>query len=1050
VTRGFLTILIALLPMATACQTVTPIMSVEEAKRVTANLGGQAFVPPPRTITDVVEHFNLRSAFTVLPAVPERDPSREQMDPVSWGKNYHRWGREARRAGQFDQALVLLRIAAELIRPGMGVDFGRQPWFDDEGIAILRDIAETEATSGNYRDAIKTFEQTISVVRPGGWWSLRVWLAELYARTGDLVAAGRMLREVERMSYTVNPSWPALRAELDSALVATRATLAQAAGRLDEAEKSWRESIAILDRFFRSPQSAGFTGGWLAEHHDARVSRLAECLLRQGRLLEAEVEARRAIGLRSTRGETSYDHLGPVSLLARIVRAQGRYADSEALARAAMRHYADGGASAASSPSVIAPRLELAASLAGQGRFTEALDEYKAAQQALADDALWERLIIVDPAFLYCLLKAKRPTEAAGALDRAIAEAQRTRGENHSTTAELRGLRAMARAAAADHPRALEDYKTAARILLDRRNERDDEATTEGEQEQRIAAILGGYVTLLTHMMRANQPLGFDGTAEAFRVAGATHIRSVQRALDASAARGGTRNPELAELVRREQDATKQIAALQGLLGVALIAPEADLRARIERLRQARQTLAQQITKEFPAYAQLVNPAPVTVEQARAVLRAREVLITTLVTEEKTYVWAVPKDGPLSFAEVPIGEQGIATLVRRVRASLDSQARTLGAIPPFDVEAAHELYRLLLEPVKSGWGAAETLLVVAHGALGQISFGLLPTERVALEVDRSPYFSRYRAVPWLIRRYAVTTLPSVSALTTLRTSTRSSAERRPFIGFGDPYFSEAHAQEGVSAIATAGAPTRLARGDDMDPRRLPTRFRDVVVSPGVNVISSRLGMLPRLPDTRDEILAMANAMGADLERDVFLGRAANKHTVKTVPLARYRVVAFATHGLVPGDLDGLTQPALALTAPSVANIEGDGLLTMEEILSLRLDADWVVLSACNTANGAGTGSEAISGLGRAFFYAGARALLVTHWPVETRAARTLTTELFRRLTTQSGLTRAGALRATMNWMIDEGTVVDPETKQVIFSFGHPIFWAAFALIGDDE
>ena len=74
-----------------------------------------------------------------------------------------------------------------------------------------------------------------------------------------------------------------------------------------------------------------------------------------------------------------------------------------------------------------------------------------------------------------------------------------------------------------------------------------------------------------------------------------------------------------------------------------------------------------------------------------------------------------------------------------------------------------------------------------------------------------------------------------------------------------------------------------------------------------------------------------------------LGKDANERKVKETDLSRFRVLAFATHGLVPGDLDGLTQPALALTAPSVADVDGDGLLTMEEVLPLKLDADWVVL-----------------------------------------------------------------------------------------------------------
>jgi CHAT domain-containing protein len=228
-------------------------------------------------------------------------------------------------------------------------------------------------------------------------------------------------------------------------------------------------------------------------------------------------------------------------------------------------------------------------------------------------------------------------------------------------------------------------------------------------------------------------------------------------------------------------------------------------------------------------------------------------------------------------------------------------------------------------------------------------------------------------------------------------------------------------------------------------RALPITLRDLKIA---DVHSARLALLPRLPDTADEILGIAAVTGADPSRDVFLRERANEQTVKTLDLAGYRTIAFATHGLVAGDLDGLTQPALALSAPEVAKVEGDGLLTMEEILGLRLNADWVVLSACNTASGQGAGSEAISGLGRAFFYAGARALLVSNWPVETTSARALTTDLFQRQSADPGLTRAKALQQTMNGLIDDGHYVDPKTNRVVFSYAHPIFWAPFTLVGD--
>ncbi len=180
---------------------------------------------------------------------------------------------------------------------------------------------------------------------------------------------------------------------------------------------------------------------------------------------------------------------------------------------------------------------------------------------------------------------------------------------------------------------------------------------------------------------------------------------------------------------------------------------------------------------------------------------------------------------------------------------------------------------------------------------------------------------------------------------------------------------------------------------------------------------------------------------------MYLGAQANEKNVKTLDLANRKVVAFATHGLVPGDLNGLEQPALALSAPDVANVDGDGLLTMDEILALKLNADWVVLSACNTASGEGAGAEAVSGLGRAFFYAGARALLVSNWPVESVSARVLTTDLFRRQSEDPNLTRAEALRQTELGMIDTGGNRDASGK-LNFSYAHPLFWAPFSLVGD--
>ena len=229
-------------------------------------------------------------------------------------------------------------------------------------------------------------------------------------------------------------------------------------------------------------------------------------------------------------------------------------------------------------------------------------------------------------------------------------------------------------------------------------------------------------------------------------------------------------------------------------------------------------------------------------------------------------------------------------------------------------------------------------------------------------------------------------------------------------------------------------------------RGLPVHLRAAPKLDGVS--SADLAKLPRRANTADEVKGIALALNTDLTRNVFTGKAANEGWVETMNLSGYKVLACATHGLVPGDLNSLTQPALALTSPAIAGGKDDGLLTMGAILGLKLDADWVVLSACKTVSGKGASAEAVSGLARAFFYAGTRALLVSNWPVERTSARALTTDLFRRQAANPGLSRAEALRRTMLALIDRHGYLDKVSNKIVFTYAHPIFRAPFSLVGD--
>ena len=152
---------------------------------------------------------------------------------------------------------------------------------------------------------------------------------------------------------------------------------------------------------------------------------------------------------------------------------------------------------------------------------------------------------------------------------------------------------------------------------------------------------------------------------------------------------------------------------------------------------------------------------------------------------------------------------------------------------------------------------------------------------------------------------------------------------------------------------------------------------------------------------------------------------------------------FATHALVPGDIDGLQQPALALSTPDVTKSKDDGLLTMSEVLSLKINTQWVVLSACNTGTGSGEAAGATWGIGSAFLYAGSQSLLVTHWPVETTSAKYITTNLFRNNHEQNN-NRVKAFGDTLRNMIQQGSLEGISKEEV--AYAHPMFWAPFAMV----
>jgi CHAT domain-containing protein len=588
-----------------------------------------------------------------------------------------------------------------------------------------------------------------------------------------------------------------------------------------------------------------------------------------------------------------------------------------------------------------------------------------------------------------------------------------------------------------------------------------DDSSVENTGYSRVfwqRAILESYLELLAgfHASGTGQP-DLDLIAESFRIADVARGSAVQEAINATAARAQLPDRNLAELARKDQDTLNRIAALNQILARLAAAPAgekmntvvADMRFEIERLRSEEIALRAEIRNLYPEYSELIDPKPVGIGDVRKALAPGEALVSIYLGEAQAYVWTIGTEGEPAFRVIQVKREEIENDVRQLRTATDLGSGDVEQIRPFDLARASKIYRIFLEPDEALWKNAKVLNVVPHRLLGELPFSMLvskPSQQLASGAQAG-----YAEVAWLARKVAVTQLPSANAIVALRRAPPAKTGRQPFIGFGDPLFSAA-------ASARDGSVRNLAirKAADVSEERLNASMRgsDKSAQAGAQAIAMEpqtlaqaFALLGALPDTAAELRQIAAVLRADVTRDVLVNREATEKNVKAAALDRRRVVAFATHGIAPGEITGLDQPALALSNPALTNDgDNDGFLTMEEVLGLKLDADWVVLSACNTGSADGRGSEAVSGLGRAFFFAGARSLLVSNWAVETTSARLLTTELFKRQADDPQITRAEALRQSMLSLMTKSAT--DASGRASYSYAHPVFWAPFSVVGD--
>jgi CHAT domain-containing protein len=1013
-----------------------------------------SFVPPPRTIDDITAILDRQkpdpAKLAANRAIADAQPPAG-ADPAALADFYFKRGLAATELGRTQQRLADFKQASDFAQKASLPPVKQLP--------ILQRLTFAYDAAGDFKSALEVMRERQRLVEDGKLPKAFLFNI-LQNRITDSVRLGRIdvargaLAHLENL-YTHSENWPnpspIQRKNFQSQLLVGRVLVALATGQYVEAEETARECLGLVGDLVPAESALNVQPGTFANLRDNMHASLANALLMQGRVVEAEAEARITLLTRLERfGRFAPETASDIVLLARVLFEARRSADSEKLSAAARNIYETLGYEPGSQTVVTALFWQARAQVS-QGKIDAAMATYGDIERAVSGNPnLRRRFLESDSSYGVVLVRTGRAAHAVAIMERNLEQTRTRLGERSFLTAAAHGWLGFALFHAGQIDRAKSEFETAMPILLSpaREAESSESGGSDAQRDRILQVLVEAYMELLADS-------GGAVAAETFHAADAVRGRTVERALAESSARTGAGDRALADLVRHEQDAEKQVAALQGLLTNMLTQPSSDqdpgavtaLRQQIDQLRGARARVREEIEKRFPSYAQLIDPRPATVEEVQKNLRPGEALIATYVGDQRLFVWAVPQQGAVAFASTKITGREVFRMVQGLRKSLDADVQSVEQVPAFDLAAANKLYAMLLQPVAAGWSGARSLMVVPHRSLGQLPFGLLVTEPVSAAPDGGPPLAGYRKVPFLIRKLAVNQLPSVAALATLRSIPAAKGSRQTFAGFGDPWFSAEQAKEARAAAGTSGG---LQQRGGAKTAQLQTRGISLVrrSAPAETTATATLASLPRLPDTADEVRSIALALRADPAKDVFLGAQANEKTVTSGALANRRIIVFATHGLVPGDLGGLTQPALALSSPAVAGGGGDGLLTVEKILGLKLDADWVVLSACNTAAGQGAGTEAVSGLGRAFFYAGTRALLVSNWPVETLSARTLTTDLFKRIAEDPRLPRAEALRQAELALIDGAGHVDPETKKTLFSYAHPMFWAPFTLVGD--
>ena len=513
-----------------------------------------------------------------------------------------------------------------------------------------------------------------------------------------------------------------------------------------------------------------------------------------------------------------------------------------------------------------------------------------------------------------------------------------------------------------------------------------------------LGADLPSYYESLMQIVEAafaaNRP---DAALQAFELASwgvnarSRQLLSLQRRTDTA--------PEIAPLIEEFGQNRQRLRLLHRerarLLATSNAEDAAERQAEIETLSARTDFLRSSLADALPDFSRSLRPAKPAIADLQNRLTDEQAVLIVMPSRHRTFSMAITRDG-VTMQESAQGRSRVRSLVQQIRVALESPP---DVAQPFPVDAASALHALVLpDRIAQALDGRSHVALVTSDALSRLPFGVL------VPAGTSGQATDYKNMDWLLKRHAF----SIALTPTLAHSGEAGEiSASGFLGIGAP------------SLSGATAPA----------------LRESLLYRGGEVSLEDIRALPALPETRAEIERVAKAFAVD-QRVTLLGDEATEAKVRTALPRKQGVILFATHGLLGGEIGGLREPALVLTPPSARDSgDNDGLFQASEIAAAGMIADFVILSACNSAAGRNETAPVYTGLANAFLGSGAQSMLLSHWRVRDDAAARLSVGTVEGAA--SGLGRAEALQQAQLAMLNDDSRAE---------YAHPALWAPFVLI----